>query len=209
MMKRAIKALILSSLFAAVTLGSAFDQPELPRGDGKGYIPDMVIKLVPTPASAIVSKTGNVRLSSYRGKVTMLDLFWTECSHCVEHAPHMVALYNQYKSRGLNILGLATDREDKVEAIKTFVKNMKISYPVGYFTTEVQAYYTDPKNGGVPQMILFGADGKMIKRFVGWNADVEKDLKATLEASLGKTAAKPSSKAAGKTTATTTKRTLQ
>jgi len=197
-----IRALILSSVFAlisfaAVTRLGTSDVPELPTGDGTGDVPDMFIKLVPNTLAP--SNKEEMRLSSLRGRLVLLDMFYSQCPHCEEHAPHVVEFYNQYRQRGFTVLGLATDRPEKSDDVKKFMNKAKITYPVGYITTEVIAYYADSTNQGVPQMILFGTDGKMVKRLIGWNADVGKELKTAIESQLAKQpTVKPGSKASSK-----------
>jgi glutathione peroxidase-family protein len=188
---------VLVSLAGANRLGTS-DVPELPTGDGTGDVPDMFIKLVPNPL-APASKGDELRLSSLRGRIVLLDMFWSQCPHCEEHAPHVVEFYNQYKQRGFTVLGLATDRPEKTDDVKSFIKKTKINYPVGFLTTEVVAYYADSQNQGVPQMILFGTDGRMFKRLIGWNPEINKELKAAIETLVAKQPTiKPGSKASSK-----------
>lgn len=200
--KGIFSASLLSAVFALVVVAGApklgaQDVPELPMADGSGDTPEMLIDLVP-------SATGQtqMKLSSLRGKVVMLDMFWSQCPHCEEHAPHIVEIYNAYRQRGFSVVGLATDLKDDKETpgrVKAFMAKAKINYPVGYVTNEVVAYYADSKNHGVPQMILFGADGKMALREIGWNENVSKKVKDAIEAQLAKTpTVKPGSKASAK-----------
>lgn len=196
MLRAALFCCVLALAASAMGLE---DVPELPKGDGTGDTPDMFIKLVPGITGPVVKSNEQVRLSSLRGKVAILDMFWSQCPHCEEHAPHMVDFYNQYKPRGLAVLGLATDSQDKVEDVRNFMRKAKITYPVGFITTEVIAYYADSKNRGVPQMVIFGADGKMAKRLIGWTPQIEQELKQTLEQLLSrpassKTGARPNGK---------------
>jgi peroxiredoxin len=186
--------LVVMSFASAPRLGSS-DVPELPTGDGSGDTPDMFIKLVPNAAS----RADNLRLSSLRGKVVLLDMFWSQCPHCEEHAPHVVEYYNQYRQRGFTVLGLATDKQDRLDDVKNFMQKAKINYPVGFLTNEVVAYYADSKNHGVPQMILFGTDGKMVKRLIGWNNQVGQELKQAIDSQMAKLpTVKPGSKASSK-----------
>lgn len=188
----------LSGIVAAPRTGPA-DIPELPLADGSGDTPELVIDLVP-PGTA--TKAGTVKLSSLRGRVVLLDMFRSTCPHCQDHAPHIVELYKQYRSRGFTVLGLATDdRQDKaaVKGLKSFLAKHQINYPVGYATTEVVAYYADPKNHGVPQMVLFGADGKMAQREIGWGETYGKKFRAAIEEQLAKLpAVKPGTKTGAK-----------
>src|SRR5262249_452015 len=120
-----------------------------------------------------------------------------------EHAPHVVEFYNQYKSRGFTVLGLATDREESIASVRQFMTKAKIAYPVGFLTTMVRAYYGDSHDGGVPQMVLFGPDGKMVIRRMGWSEKVGNEMKQAIEEQLGKVSSaspmvKPGSKATAK-----------
>jgi glutathione peroxidase-family protein len=190
--------LVFFSLAAVPRLGMS-DVPELPTADGAGDTPDMFIKLVPNSLSPAAGRSDSMRLSSLRGRVALLDMFWSQCPHCEEHAPHVVEIYSQYRQRGFTVLGLATDTPDKAEDVKTFMRKTKINYPVGFITTEVIAYYADSKNRGVPQMILFGTDGKMVKRLIGWNPQISQELKQAIDEQLAKVpTVKPGSKASSK-----------
>jgi len=185
---------LVSLFLALVVIASApptgsSDVPELPRGNGMGDIPDMLVELLPMNIGATAKRQEVLKLSSLRGRVVLLDIFWSKCPHCEEHAPHIVELYNQYRQRGFTVLGLATDRKDDKEdvaSVKQFVQKARINYTVGFLTTEIRAYYADPKDAGVPQMILFGADGKMALREVGWNPANSERLKKAIEAQLAK-----------------------
>lgn len=203
--KAIFNATVLSVVFVLVVVAGAprlglMDVPELPMADGSGDTPEMMIDLVQAGAAA---GTGQLKLSSLRGKVVMLDMFWSKCPHCEEHAPHVVQIYNEYRQRGFAVLGLATDSKDDKEAVKSvkdFMAKAKINYPVGFLTNEIVAYYADSKNHGVPQMVIFGPDGKMAMREIGWNENIGKKVKETIEAQLAKAPAtvKPGSKASAK-----------
>jgi thiol-disulfide isomerase/thioredoxin len=201
-LKAIFNAGLLSVVFALMVVAGAprlgvQDIPELPMADGSGDTPEMLIDLLPTATGQ-----AQMKLSSLRGKVVMLDMFWSQCPHCEEHAPHIVEIYNQYRQRGFTVLGLATDpKEDKASLgrVKAFMAKAKITYPVGYVTNEIVAYYSNPKDHGVPQMVLFGADGKMALREIGWNETISKKVKDAIEAQLGKVpTVKPGSKASAK-----------
>lgn len=193
-LKSVLRAALLSVglammvIAAAPTLGFE-DVPELPKPDGSGDTPEMIVDLVQTTPGTAAARADKLKLSSLHGKVTLLDMFWSKCPHCEEHAPHIVAIYNQYRDKGFNVLGLATDRKDDpaaVKSVKEFLAKTKINYQVGFISNEVVAYYADSRNHGVPQMVLFGADGKMVFRDIGWNENIEKKLKAAIEEQLAK-----------------------
>ncbi|MEP7270549.1 MAG: TlpA disulfide reductase family protein [Acidobacteriota bacterium] len=194
-----IRAFVMTSclalmVFAGPKLGIE-DTPELPAPDGSNDTPEMIISMINNgPAAA--SQPSKIKLSSMRGRVVLLDMFYSQCPHCRDHAPHMVEFYNEFKPRGFSVLGLATDRPEKVADVRSFMRDLKVNYPVGFVTTDVIAYFVDSHNHGVPQMILFGADGKMLKRWIGWSDVIAKELRTLVQDNLGKApAVKPGSKA--------------
>jgi glutathione peroxidase-family protein len=192
----AASCVLLLSVAATPRMGVE-DVPELPMPDGSGDTPEMIMDLLPSG-----DQQKQLKLSSLRGKVVLIDVFLSTCPHCEEHAPHIVEFYNQYRERGFTVLGLATDNKenrDSVESVKAFVSLAKIEYPVGFITPEVIAYYVDSHDHSVPQMILFGPDGKMAKRLIGWNEKNSKEMRAAIEAQLAKMpTVKPGSKASSR-----------
>lgn len=185
-------ALLTFSLALLAIVAVPAEAQDLPKADGSGDTPDMLVELYsPTGAAK------NVKLSSLRGKVVLMDIFWSRCPHCEEHAPQIVQLYNQYRQRGFTVIGLATDRKDSkddLNSLKGFLERTKINYPIGFLTGEIRFNYADPKDAGVPQIIVFGADGKMVLREVGWTPAQADKVKKTIEAQLAKAPARKPSK---------------
>lgn len=191
--RKITRTALLSCCFALIVFAVAQTgiAQELPKADGSGDAPDMLVDLFSATPAAKQPKF--IKLSSLRGKVVLVDIFWSRCPHCEEHAPQIVQIYNQYKQRGFTVLGLATDRKeikDDVASLKGFTERTKLNYPVGFLTNEIRAYYADPKDTGVPQIIVFGADGKMVLREVGWSPAQAEKVKKAIEAQLAKTAAR-------------------
>jgi peroxiredoxin len=52
-----------------------------------------------------------VKLSDYKGKYVMIDFWASWCVPCRQENPNVVKLYNAYKDKGLNILGISLDTE--------------------------------------------------------------------------------------------------
>jgi thiol-disulfide isomerase/thioredoxin len=200
--------LVLLTIAATPRLGVE-DIPQLPMPDGSGDTPEMIVELLPSNLGPVVNQQKQIKLSSLRGRVVLLDMFHSKCPHCEHHAPHIVEFYNQYRNRGFTVLGLATDRKERkedVESVKAFVAKAKITYPIGFLTTEVIAYYMDSRDHGVPQMVLFGPDGKMVKRQVAWNEQIGKEMRAAIEEQLAKMpTVKPGSKASSRPSTRKTK----
>ena len=70
----------------------------------------------------------DVTLSAYKGKVILLDFWATWCGPCKFEIPGFIELFTKYRSQGLQVLGFAVD--DPVPALKSYVQQMKMNYPV-------------------------------------------------------------------------------
>ena len=121
-----------------------------------------------------------VSLSEFRGKVVLLNFFATWCPPCRLEIPELVKIYQQNKNRGLVILGVSLDKDVVPFMLKTFVKEMKIPYPVLMGTEEVADSYLIT---GVPVTVIITKDGKVHKRFDGLASpdQLDKALKDLLE----------------------------
>jgi thiol-disulfide isomerase/thioredoxin len=82
---------------------------------------------------AITGET--IDLSALRGKVVVVDFWATWCGPCVAEMPHMKELYQQYREKGVEFIGVSLDNpEDKggLEKLKKFVAEKEIAWPQYY-----------------------------------------------------------------------------
>src|SRR5918999_520847 len=56
---------------------------------------------------------GKFRLSDFKDKVVVIDLWATWCGPCRLEVPHLVDLQNEYGAKGVEVIGLTT--EDPLE----------------------------------------------------------------------------------------------
>lgn len=73
------------------------------------------------PEIALSNPDGTVmKLSDLKGKVVVLQFWASWCPYCREDNPELVALYNKYKDKGLEIysVSLDTDKNKWKDAIK-------------------------------------------------------------------------------------------
>ena len=70
-----------------------------------------------------------IRLSDYRGRVVLLNFWATWCHGCKTEIPWYVEFQDKWNSRGLAVIGASMD-DDGWKAVKPFVKEKKINYPM-------------------------------------------------------------------------------
>ena len=74
-----------------------------------------------------------LRMQDLRGKVVLVD-FWTySCINCLRTLPHVTRWYDQYKDKGLVVIGVHTPEfafERQTANVQTAMKRFGIRYPV-------------------------------------------------------------------------------
>ena len=121
-----------------------------------------------------------IKLSSYKGKVILLDFWATWCGPCKAEIPNFVELQQQFGSQGLSVLGLSVD--DTVDKLKPFAADLKMNYPVlvGLGRDDVQDAFGPI--WGIPTTFLISRDGRICRKNTGiqGKAKYERDIKALL-----------------------------
>jgi cytochrome c biogenesis protein CcmG/thiol:disulfide interchange protein DsbE len=104
-----------------------------------------------------------LRLSSYRGKIVVLDFWATWCAPCREEIPHFIQMQNQYGNRGVQLIGISMD--DSPEPVRSFYQQFKMNYPVAVGNAKLGELYGGIL--GLPITYVIGRDGKIEGKYIG------------------------------------------
>ncbi len=113
-----------------------------------------------------------IKLSDYAGKVVVLNFWATWCGPCQHETPHLVELSNEFKGRGVELIGLSVeDSQSSAEKVKAFASAQKIPYKIGWASEEfaLQFVMQGGAQGAIPQSFVITRDGRLLKHFIGYS----------------------------------------
>lgn len=119
------------------------------------------------PEFAMADINGQIRnIKEWDGKIILLNFWATWCPPCLHEIPGFIELQEQYGSQGFQIIGVAVDNED---AVREFVNEMNINYPV--MASEIEAIklsnlYGNSMNG-LPFSVIINREGEISSKITG------------------------------------------
>jgi thiol-disulfide isomerase/thioredoxin len=124
---------------------------------------------------------GKLAMQSLKGKPLLINFWATWCPPCVEELPLLERFYVENKAKSVQIVGLAAD---KPEAVRTFLKKLPLTFPIGITDLSGIALSKSWGNlaGGLPFSVMLAADGRVLQRKMGKLS--EDDLNVWLAAAL-------------------------
>ncbi len=138
--------------------------------------------LGPAPDYELSDLAGNsIQLASlFQGKIVLLDFWATWCPPCREEIPGFVRLYQKYKDRGVEVVGVALDQSGP-EAIQDFVKEFQVSYPILVGDSGVAQAYGGVR--AIPTTFLIGREGRILQKYLGFHE--EEFFESAIRSALG------------------------
>jgi peroxiredoxin len=132
------------------------------------------------PDFSMADSTGKVvSLSSFKGKLVLIDFWASWCSPCRAENPGIVKVYNEFHSKGFYILGVSLDkkRESWLKAVADDQLSWEqVSELKGWDCSAGKLYGVN----SIPANILVDADGKIIARNI-FGDELKKKLAEVLK----------------------------
>ncbi len=102
-------------------------------------------------------------LSQFKNKVVVLNFYTVFCMPCREEMPVLNKIYQEYKDRGLQILGVCLKPEPN--QFRALVKMLNLDYPMLAGTDQMPKLYADLVV--VPTTFIIDRQGKIVHRVIG------------------------------------------
>lgn len=102
-----------------------------------------------------------ISLSSFKGKVVLIDFWASWCGPCRASIPSVIKLYDKYKAKGFEVFGVSIDSKKK-DWIKAIAQD-KITYPqvndkAGWYSKTAEKYGVN----AIPNTFLLDKTGKIV-----------------------------------------------
>jgi len=135
------------------------------------------------------------RLSEYRGRVFVINIWATWCPPCWQEIPGFNRIYEDYKARGVEFVGLTNnDPTNDFDKVQAAARELKMKYRLAWLDYETATELMGTRHV-IPQTFVVGADGRILLHIRGYNPRVPEMVRSALWQALNPTA--PASPAAG------------
>lgn len=116
------------------------------------------------PDFVLQSVTGQTRkLSNFRGKVVLVNLWATWCPPCIAEMPILDQLSQDYGERGLVVLGVAGD--ENTDDVREFLSKSPVKFEVLFDPDG--AIGTQYGITGYPETFFVDRDGNLRDKYIG------------------------------------------
>jgi cytochrome c biogenesis protein CcmG/thiol:disulfide interchange protein DsbE len=129
------------------------------------------------------------------GKPVLMDFWATWCGPCRMVIPHMAEMSRKYGKDGLIVIGMNLEDPGAGQAVKNFVKRSRMDYQNVFAQHAIYQFFSGNAVARIPYTLLFGPDGKLIWRLVGYSPQMTVALNSAVEQALAAAAGKPAEQA--------------
>ena len=106
-----------------------------------------------------------ISMSALKGKVVLVNFWATDCSGCIKEMPQLMTTYNQYRTKGFEIIAVAMPYDPPAQVLN-YATQKALPFPVMH---DGLAEMTQ-KFGGInltPTAFIYDKQGNLVRRTIG------------------------------------------
>lgn len=127
-----------------------------------------------------------IAIEDYKGKPVAVMFFSTDCPHCQNTAQILAPIYQEYKQKGIEILGIAVNPTAQTN-LPAFAARYRVDFPVGLGNSMQWASFAKfsiTKRAYVPHILFVGKDGEIAEDHPGEDQAFWQDQATSIPASF-------------------------
>ena len=109
-----------------------------------------------------------------------LNLWATWCLPCREEMPELEHLYDDFKEKGIELVGMSIDLDVEPAYVQHYAAELGVSYPL-YMTDQESVSRIFDQEVFLPFSLLIDAEGRVTEVFEGWSARSQRRIRELLE----------------------------
>jgi peroxiredoxin len=102
--------------------------------------------------------------------------------------PELIKMSNEYKARGLVVLGIASSYNETRDQVRDFARTQNIPYQIIFDDGTLEGALVEAVHSRsvIPQSFVISRDGKIVKHFSGFNGyQTPQLMRQAIEEALG------------------------
>jgi peroxiredoxin len=124
------------------------------------------------PPSAHTIQGNTIPLQSAEQIPTLIQFWATSCTTCLKEMPDMIALYNDYKDTGFELIAIAM-QYDSANSLREYTQHYQLPFHVvhdqtGELMQTIPNWLKANKIYGTPTTFLVAPNGSLMRQYVGF-----------------------------------------
>lgn len=113
-----------------------------------------------------------VSLSDFKGKVILLNIWAQWCGPCKQEMPFLSQIYDEYKDKGLVIIGVSIDKANDRTKLESYLQSNPVSYLIVHDVKgDILKTYPAPDGADMinvfPTTFIIDKKGEIVESFAG------------------------------------------
>ena len=131
---------------------------------------------------------GSFRLSDFRGKVVVVNIWATWCGPCRREVPDYEKVRKEFAGRPVEFIGLTTENpRTAAEKVKQFAREFNFGFRLGWADRDTAQMLMNGRSV-IPQTVVISAEGRLVSHWNGYGGQSRSRLHDAIERALGEKA---------------------